>query len=69
MLSEERKKELEYIFYNGDEDPVGLTEEEHEYWGELLSQYLRGYLSLLSRIMQADAAAKEDKRKSPAALE
>lgn len=61
MLSEERKKELEYIFYNGDEDPVGLTEEEHELWTDMENQYLLAYCSLLKRNMQADAAAKEDK--------
>ena len=61
MLSEERTEELEYIFYNGDEDPVGLTEEEHEFWTDMTNRYLLAYCSLLNRNMQADAAAKEDK--------
>ena len=64
LLSEERKKELESIFFDGGEEdgaPVDLTEEEHEYWAKLHNQYLEAYLNLLSRNMQADAAANRDK--------
>lgn len=61
MLSEKRKRELESIFYTQSEDPVGLTEEEHEYWMKMCNQYLGAYCSLLERNMQADAAANEYK--------
>lgn len=61
MLNEVRKRELEDIFFHGDEDPEGQTPEEHEYWNELLTQYLFETNGLLRRIMEADAAAKAGK--------
>lgn len=64
MLSEERKKELESIFYDGGEEdgvPADLTEEEHEYWDKMHNQYLGAYFNLLARNMQADVAANRDK--------
>ena len=56
MLSEERKKELEDIFFSENDEPEDLTAEEQKYWNELSLRYLKAYDSLLSRNMQEDTA-------------
>ena len=56
MLSMERKHQLEEGFYmSEDEDiPVGLDDEEREYWYELEHQWNQTLNSIYGAITQAD---------------
>lgn len=54
MLSMERKHQLEDDFYMGEDIPVGLDDEEREYWYELEHRWNQTLNSIYGAITQAD---------------
>lgn len=54
MLSVEKKRRLEDIFYMEEDVPVDLDEEEREYWYELERQWNQTLSNIYGKIARAD---------------